>query len=332
MSQLSDREVLAETARAVADERRCTASLLELLGEVDARRLYLGQSCSSLFTYCTHVLHLSEDAAYYRIEAARAARQFPVILEMIRDGAVTLAAVRLLRPHLTLDNHRVLLDAARHKSKSEVQYQIACLTPRPDERSLVRKLPAPAPSEARTSHPSATSVPLIAGVSATLNEIAAPARRSSVAPLAADRYLLKVTLTATTHARLRRAQELMRHQIPDGDPASVIDHALVHLVEHLERTKFASTTRSRSRGIASQVRSRRVPAAIRREVWARDDGRCAFVGANGRCSETSFLEFHHVRPFAYGGATTTENLELRCRAHNQYEVDVYFGPPVVVDG
>jgi hypothetical protein len=36
ISQLSDGDLLAETARAVADERRCTASLLELLDE-DAR-------------------------------------------------------------------------------------------------------------------------------------------------------------------------------------------------------------------------------------------------------------------------------------------------------
>jgi len=31
--------------------------------------------------YCTQVLRLSERAAYHRIEAARAARQYPVILE-----------------------------------------------------------------------------------------------------------------------------------------------------------------------------------------------------------------------------------------------------------
>jgi 5-methylcytosine-specific restriction endonuclease McrA len=71
--------------------------------------------------------------------------------------------------------------------------------------------------------------------------------------------------------------------------------------------------------------SRHVPAAVRREVWARDDGRCAFVGASGRCPETGFLEFHHVVPFAAGGATNAENLELRCQAHNAHEADRYFG-------
>jgi hypothetical protein len=80
----------------------------------------------------------------------------------------------------------------------------------------------------------------------------------------------------------------------------------------------------------SKSGSRHVPAAIRREVWKRDAGRCAFVGSGGRrCAERGFLEFHHVVPFADGGPTTTENLQLRCRAHNLYEAEEHFGPLLV---
>jgi hypothetical protein len=58
---------------------------------------------------------------------------------------------------------------------------------------------------------------------------------------------------------------------------------------------------------------------VKRAVSARDGGRCAFAGTTGPCPETGFLEFHHVLPFAAGGATDAGNLELRCRAHNAYE-------------
>jgi hypothetical protein len=68
---------------------------------------------------------------------------------------------------------------------------------------------------------------------------------------------------------------------------------------------------------------------VKREVWARDGGRCAFVGPDGRCAERGFLEFHHVQPYALGGATTAGNLQLRCRAHNAYEADVAFGSLLV---
>ena len=63
-----------------------------------------------------------------------------------------------------------------------------------------------------------------------------------------------------------------------------------------------------------------MPAAVHaRRSWLRDGGRCAFVGTEGRCTETGFLEFHHLQPFADRGPTTAENLSLRCRAHNLHE-------------
>ena len=83
---------------------------------------------------------------------------------------------------------------------------------------------------------------------------------------------------------------------------------------------------------ASTERSRPVPAAVRRVVWRRDSGRCAFVGAAGRCRETAFLEFHHVEPYAAGGGATVENIELRCRAHNAYDARLFFGDGVVREG
>jgi hypothetical protein len=101
---LSDRELLEEVQTLATRERDATARLIASLMELDSRRLYLGQGCSSLFTYCTQVLRLSEHAAYGRIEAARAARRFPMILERLADGSVTLTTVCLLAPHLTPEN------------------------------------------------------------------------------------------------------------------------------------------------------------------------------------------------------------------------------------
>src|SRR6187397_989471 len=138
---LSDRALLERTATVAGDARQLMAELLALLGEVDSRRLYLGEGCSSLFAYCTQVLRLSEHAAYHRIEAARAARQYPVILELLAKGDVTLTTITMLRPHLTPHNYEALLAAARHKSKRDVEYQIACLAPKRDARTVVRRMP-----------------------------------------------------------------------------------------------------------------------------------------------------------------------------------------------
>ena len=76
-AHLSDGQLLADVKRLAADEQQATAALVACLAELDARRLYLGEGCASLFTYCTQVLHLSEHAAYGRIEAAVRRGAFP---------------------------------------------------------------------------------------------------------------------------------------------------------------------------------------------------------------------------------------------------------------
>ena len=73
--------------------------------------------------------------------------------------------------------------------------------------------------------------------------------------------------------------------------------------------------------------SRHIPAAVKRAVWFRDAGQCAFVSEDGRrCRECSFLELHHIHPYALDGPATVGNISLRCRRHNAYEAEVAFGP------
>lgn len=335
---LSDSDLVAHVSALAQRERDSTADLIASLAELDVRRLYLGAGYSSLFTYCTQVLHLSEHAAYGRIEAARAVRRFPLVLERLADGTLTLTAVCLLAPVLSHDNHLELLDAAGHKSKRDVEQLVARVRPQPAVASAVRKLPVPRPSEGAD----AVTDPIICNGSVTTERPAeppasrsapattatSPARSAVIAPLGSERYKVQFTMSGEMHDKLRRAQDLLRHGIPTGDPAAIFERALTLLIEDLEKRKLAAASRPRP-GRASVPNSRHVPANVRREVWARDEGRCAFVGTNGRCTERGFLELHHVLPFAAGGETTTRNLELRCRAHNAYEAQLYFGPATV---
>jgi hypothetical protein len=321
LSDLPDADLLWEVKRLAGSERHATACLIAALAEVDARRLYLSQGCSSLFTYCTQVLHLSEHAAYGRIEAARAARRFPVILDRLEDGSLNLTAVTLLAPHLTPDNCLDVLDAACHKSRREIEHQVVRLRPQPAVPGTVRKLPVPRPPEAIVQDTS--SSPPAGGLLLSVP----PPRPAVVTPLAPERYKLQCTLDAEAHAKLRRAQDLLRHTIPSGDVAAIVDRALTALLTELCRHKLAETSRPRASRPSSNA-SRHIPAAVRRAVWKRDGGRCAFVGPEGRCSETGLLEFHHVVPFAAGGMSTVANLQIRCKSHNAYEADQYYGSDV----
>jgi len=322
---LSDFELLERVKQLAANERQVTAHLVAHLAELDARRLYLGHGYSSLFTYCTQALHLSEHAAYGRIEAARLVRRFPKVLGLLESGSLSLTTASLLSPVLTKENHEEGLARARHKTKREVEVLVASLRPEPDVPAIVRKLPTCAtPVAAATEPVSASAAP--SDQANRHSDQAIP--RSVVRPLTPDRYRIQLTVSRETHEKLRRVQDLARHRFPKGDLSEIFDKALSLLLDELERSRCGSVTRPRARS-STDPRSRHVPAAVRRAVWTRDGARCAFVGPDGRCTERGFLEIHHVVPFADGGETVEENLELRCRAHNAYEAQQYFGSLLV---
>ena len=162
--------------------------------------------------------------------------------------------------------------------------------------------------------------------------VAGLARRNVLVAVAAEQYRLHLTISRQARDTLRQVQALLSHQLPDGNPAVIFERALSLLLSDLERKRTAATARPRPRRATQGARTRHIPAAVRREVWRRDAGQCAFVGRQGRCTERQFVEFHHVQPYAAGGAATAANIELRCRSHNSYEAEVYFGGAGVARG
>jgi hypothetical protein len=99
-------------------------------------------------------------------------------------------------------------------------------------------------------------------------------------PLSADRYRVQFTIGDETLEKLRLVKDMLRDAVPSGDDAAILDRALTALLVDLARKKFASTERPRtSRGSAPG--SRHVPAEVKRKVWVRDLGRCAFIGEGG---------------------------------------------------
>jgi hypothetical protein len=324
-THLTDSQLVSELARCARDERGATALLVAHLAEMDARQLHLGAGFPSLFAYCREVLRLSESSTCNRIDVARAARRFPVILERLAEGSLSLASARLLAGHLTGENHRELIAAADGLGKRAVEEMLARRFPRPDVAPLVRKLPSapiaaePARLAIEPPAPAETAPP-------PRPFVATPPPRPLATPLSADRYQIRFTASADTWQKLRLAQDLLRHSVPNGDPAEIIDRALTALIADLARKKAAAVSAPRN-GRATAAGSRHIPAKVRRAVWVRDHGRCAFVGAaNRRCGARGFLEFHHVQPFGAGGATTVANVQLRCRAHNAYESVLFYGP------
>jgi hypothetical protein len=253
---------------------------------------------------------------------ARVARKFPLTLELLTSGALHLTAVRLLGKILTEENHREVLEAARHKTRREVELLIAQVAPRPDVAASVRKLPAPKAAPAPAALPREPAA-----------ACAAPARpltkamRPVVEPLAPARFLVKFTVGEAFQARLVRAQELLGRRVAPGDLEAVFGPALELLVQKLEKQKNGATDRPRKNPRPTRPDSRHVPAGLKRAVQAQDGGQCSYVGRDGRrCTARSGLEYGHIDPYALGGPMTSDNVRLLCRRHNVYEAEQCFGP------
>jgi hypothetical protein len=320
---LPDEELVARLKVLAAQERGVIAELVAHLAELEDRNLHLAAGYGSMFAYCREALCLSEHEAYARIEAARAARRFPVILDLLMKGSVNLTTVSVLARHLTAENHLEVLESARGLRKIEVEEIVARLAPKPDVPTSVRKLAAPKTVVAPPAPPPCL---VAANPVAPTQEmppappVAAPqVERAVVKPLSPDRYKLQLTIGGGVLEKLRFVKDLLRHANPSGDDAVILERALDALVSQVMRKRFARSSRPRaSRGVAAG--SHRISARVRRGVFVRDRGRCAFIGRDGRrCQERACLEFHHVKPFCEGGLPTVENIELRCRRHNLYE-------------
>ena len=326
LKRLSSERLLAQLFELAKRSSELEVELLEHLAEVDARRLYLREGCSSMFAYCVRVLHFAEAVAYKRISAMRAARRHPAVLPALRSGELHLTAVSLLAPQLTADNAPELIAAARYKTADEIRGMLADRKPTPDAISSIRKLPfSSVPAAKRPVQSSqATEIPRL--VSDLPSSRAADATAGSPKPLGNERYVIRFTANRELHAQLRELQALMRHQIPDGDLGKILARAVGIMLKKVRTQKFGKSSISRTASPKEGGASRHIPAAIRRAVAKRDAERCAFVSEAGRrCDSREFLEFHHCEPWARSRSHAIEGISLRCRAHNRYEAERDFG-------
>jgi 5-methylcytosine-specific restriction endonuclease McrA len=157
---------------------------------------------------------------------------------------------------------------------------------------------------------------------------ARPAHPVTVEPLAPGRYSVRFTASAQLREKLERLQVLMRHSVPDGDLAAIIDVAVTKELERLEARRFAKTQAPRKDLVQTDTtpKSRHIPAAVRRTVERRDGGRCTYRDRHGRrCTGRHDLEFHHLRPFGQGGSHSPDNLALVCPAHNALMAEQDYG-------
>ena len=307
--------------RTRASERKATADMIACLAEVDRRRLYLAEACSSLQAFCVQRLGYSENEAQKRIQVARLYRRLPQVLSELENGSVHLTGLFLLSAHLTADNASALPAEARGRTRREIEGVVARWFPRSDVLPSITPLPSPAHRyigrHSRECRDELRRQRACANAAARhQSHVSSPSRPRAIA--------LNSRRARRYETRSSRLEIFSRTRSLPGDLAQFFERALDALLsEEVKRRLGAGKPRRRR---ALKEGSRHVPVEVARTVWERDGFQCTFVDAQGRrCDERRFLTIEHREPFARGGPSTVDNLCLLCSSHNALRAREEFG-------
>ena len=339
LADLPDETLTRRLLETRKQERRLLVELLGYLAELDRRKTVVAQGYPSLFSFCTDSLGLSKASAFRRTTAARLLRRFPLVAEYLADGRLNLTTLVELRDVLDEAHLVEILDGAAGRTEDQVKELVAALRPQAAPADLLRRLPdrrnhctgsGPKPSVASTVEPALAPPPLASVL------VAAPVAPPSVAvrpearsgarlePIAPERHVLRVTVGPDFVADLEAVRQALSHELPGGGLEEVLHACLRLTLAQVERRRFGAGKQTSATEPPSG--SRYVPVTVRKEVWKRDGGCCAFVGSTGhRCNSRHQVQLHHLDPFAMGGRATAANLTLRCRVHNHHAAEQDYG-------
>jgi hypothetical protein len=325
-------------------EQAAMAEFLVALADFDRRRAWVELGHSSLFYFLHRELGLSTGAAYYRKTAAHLVQKFPEIVEPLRDGRLCITSVVALAKVLTPENRHETLPRFFQRSKRQAQALAAALqpataAPHRDVVTAVRAVAPPpvqeaAPVEPGQSHPfqpvetdlsqpTQAQAPARTTVPAAAPLLPKPARRDAAEPLTEDLSRIHVTVCRRFLEKLEAARAALSHSRPGATNEGILEAGLDLLLErHAKRRGLVKKPQNKTRPCVES----HIPAAVKREVWTRDEGRCQWpVQSGGICGSTQRVEFGHRTSKALGGGSTANDLRLLCRFHNQLEAKQVFG-------
>jgi len=294
------------------------ADFLLALADFDRQRLWVQLGHASVFYYLHRDLKLSKGAAHYRKVAARLIQEFPEVVAHFREGKLCISTVVELARVITPENITDVLPRFFYLSKQEakavaVEICPAAVVPRREVvTEVVTKVPRAPPFHLDETPPHASPAP-------------APAEeRASFVPLTSNLQRLHMTVSKQFLDKLDAARKGQGHAQPGASAEKVIEAALDLLLA--QQAKRRGVVKRPQKNPRPSKSASHIPAAVRREVWARDEGKCTWpLDSGGTCGSTLRLEIDHVVPRGRGGASTVDGCRLLCSAHNQLAARQVYG-------
>ena len=351
VAALSDRELLAQTSNLARVERHLQGAIIDHLAEIEARSLFLRRGFASLFEYAVRELGYSDAAAGRRIAAMRLCADNPHTRERLRDGSLSLSAAAELQWAFACNQRR---SGAAYRATAGAGCSRAAEAGRGGGRQehaagqADAGRPGPGTGGGGRSRAPARQRPLRAegahrrGVSARpgaaygLAVARGPAHDGGTArrPAGASRGGRRRREALDRHDPSRRcprtgSRPADAHAHAAPTPAAEPDRRTASPPKQTARPAVSATSTAQTRpgcdGHAapapkSRASGRAIPAAVKREIWQRDRGRCRYVDPHTRrrCTSRHLLQIDHVLPYGLGGGSDPGNLRLLCHAHHRH--------------
>ncbi len=319
----SDAELVVDTKRAVAEERRAMLAVLDRIKEIHTRSLHLALGFSSLHAFCVTELKYSDGAAHRRISAMRLCDDLPKARKAIADGALSLSNAASLQTFFRKSDDAPVTEEAKEELLEMVQGKSKAQCDRifyPEQKGVVVRFLADDETLALLKRLSELTAIGEQDRAALIKRVAAIALRT-IDPLGERATADKPTMDRSTVTVFPASSSPTGHETAKENPAEQASLAKLHPTPARPLSTPARPLPT------SPSPSRYIPVAVERSVWARDGGQCTYVDSltRRRCSSRFGLQLDHVRPLACGGPSTKDNLRLLCAGHNRLAAQRVFG-------
>jgi 5-methylcytosine-specific restriction endonuclease McrA len=317
----SNTNLIKSLKAGVLEEKKLLADCLILLSEIMKRNIHTKSGYSSLHKYCLSILPLSKGAVYRRTQVAGKIHRYPILLDLIGSGKLTLTAASVIVGNIgvntsdsqiisfvgkTVDEIKDLIgESDRHEAPDSISRTKDRLIEVPVDSSRIGSSEFTSSSQLGSSTPVQNN----AEPNSCLDRSETPQKEF----IKEKRYVVQFTGSEALNKKLKRAREVLSHKYPNGKCEEIIGEALDALL-----AKFApENQKSNNMDKPHNEDSAYIPRKMKRDALKNAGYCCELTTTNGkRCDERSKLEIDHIISRAHGGKTTRSNLQVLCKAHN----------------
>ena len=229
----------------IANERQHVVFVIAHLAVLRERKGHLELGYQSLFEYCEEHLKLSKGTVWNRLQVAGVARRFPVVLDELFCGLISLTVAGQLAPHLTEENVGELMARSRGKTKAEVAEILVEFAPKPAVRPGVSRARGSADRE-RDSTNGAVEILSSSERGATTQAAPAPPPRGRLEPAEPEVFNFRFAGSGELKGKLERFAEVVGVADPRRNMAEVLEKALDIALEHRDPKQRAERREERA--------------------------------------------------------------------------------------